>query len=153
SRLTDSKFNGPTKIDGPAGELLGKLVADQRKDKTLVGLAAMVMVDGQIEAAAADGERKLGSGVSVAIADQCDLGGIGKSVQATMIARLVESGQMRWTDTIGEIFPDASIHDDWKPVTLWQLLTDTAGAPRDFSLLVKLQRPALGAECTQARRG
>jgi CubicO group peptidase (beta-lactamase class C family) len=69
-----------------------------------------------------------------------------------MIARLIESGQMQWTTTIGEIFPEASIHEDWKPVTLRQLLTDTAGAPRSFPEEVLLQRPPLGPACTQARR-
>ena len=115
---------------GPAGDSLARLITDLRKEKNLVGLAAMVMVDGQVEAAAADGERKKGSGVPLEIGDRWHLGGITKSITATMIARLVESGQMQWSDTIGEIFPEASIHEDWKPVTLRQLLTDTAGAPR-----------------------
>ena len=69
-----------------------------------------------------------------------------------MIARLIESGQMQWTDTVGEIFPEASVHEDWKPVTLRQLLTDTAGAPANFPNEVRRQRPPLGPECTQARR-
>ena len=69
-----------------------------------------------------------------------------------MIARLIESGQMQWSDTVGEIFPEASVHEDWKPVTLRQLLTDTAGAPANFPKDVWHQRPPLGPECTQARR-
>jgi hypothetical protein len=69
-----------------------------------------------------------------------------------MIARLVESGQMQWTDTIGEIFPEASVHEDWKPVTLRQLLTDTAGAPASFPKEVSGKRPPLGSERTQARQ-
>ncbi len=64
----------------------------------------MVTVDGQVEAAAADGERKKGSGVPLEISDRWHLGGITKSITATMIARLVESGQMHWSDTIGEDF-------------------------------------------------
>ena len=103
-------------------------------------------------ASAADGERKKGSGVWLEIGDRWHLGGITKSITATMIARLVESGQMQWSDTIGEFFPEASIHEDWKPVTLKQLLTDTAGAPANFPKEVWLQRPPLGPECTQARR-
>ena len=63
----------------------------------------MVMVDGQVEAAAADGERKKGSGVPLEIGDRWHLGGITKSITATMIARLIESGQMKWTDTVGEM--------------------------------------------------
>jgi CubicO group peptidase (beta-lactamase class C family) len=59
---------------------------------------------------------------------------------------------MQWTDTVGLIFPEASVHEDWKQVTLQQLLTDTAGAPRSFPIEVRRQQPPLGPECTQARR-
>jgi CubicO group peptidase (beta-lactamase class C family) len=152
SGLFESIYHGPAQIEGPASAPLGKLVTDLRKEKNLVGLAAMVTVDGQVKAAAADGERKLGSGVPLEISDQWHLGGITKSITATMIARLVESGQMHWTDTIGEIFPDPQVHDDWKPVTLIELLTDTAGAPANFSLAVRFQWPAPGPLCTQARK-
>ena len=153
SGLFDSNYNGPAKIDGPAGAWLGKLITDERKEKNLVGLAAMVTVDGQLEAAAAQGERKQGSGVPLEVGDQWHLGGITKSITATMIARLVESGQMQWSDTVGKCFPDAAIHDDWKPVTLMQLLTDTAVAPANFPLEVRYQWPATDPECTQAQTG
>jgi CubicO group peptidase (beta-lactamase class C family) len=110
----------------------------------------MVTVDGQVVASAADGERKRGSGVPIELGDRWHLGSITKSITATMIARLIESGRMKWTDTIGERFPDASIHEDWKPVTLKQLLTHTSGAPANFSFSVRLSRPALGPECTNS---
>lgn len=135
-----------------AGASLANLMTEHRKEKKLVGLAATVIVDGQVVATAADGKRMSGSGVPIEIDDRWHLGSITKSITATMIARLVESGKMQWTDTVGERFPDASIHEDWKPVTLHQLLTHTSGAPANFSFLVMLQRPALGPECTQARR-
>jgi CubicO group peptidase (beta-lactamase class C family) len=120
--------------DGPASASLTGLITDLCKENKLVGLGAMVMVDGQVVASAAHGERKKGSGVRLEIGDRWHLGSITKSITATMIARLVESGQMKWTDTVGERFSDASIHEDWKPVTLRQLLTHTSGAPANFSL-------------------
>jgi CubicO group peptidase (beta-lactamase class C family) len=128
------------------------LIADLRKEKELVGLAAMVTVDGEAVASAVDGKRKKGSGVRLEIGDRWHLGSITKSITSTMIARLVESGRMQWSDSIGEAFPDAAIHEDWKPVTLKELLTHTAGAPANFSIWVALQRPAHGPECTRARR-
>jgi CubicO group peptidase (beta-lactamase class C family) len=152
SEITDSSYDGPPQSSGPAGDSLAELVTDQRKEKNLVGLAAMVTVDGEVEAAAAHGERKKGSGVPLEIDDRWHLGGITKSITATMIARLIESGRMQWTATVGEIFPEAAVHGDWKPVTLRQLLTATAGAPPNFPNDVLRQRPALGPECTQARR-
>ncbi len=147
-----SSYEGAPRSDGPAGASLTDLVTDLRQEHKLVGLAAMVMVDGKVVASAAHGERKKGSGVSLELGDRWHLGSISKSITATMIARLVETGQMQWTDTVGERFPDAAIHEDWKPVTLQQLLTHTSGAPANFSLGVRLKKPALGPECTRERR-
>lgn len=135
-----------------ADQRLSELVTSLRKEKKLVGLAAMVMVDGKVVASAVDGERKKGSGVRLDIGDRWHLGSITKSITATMIARLIASDRMHWTDTVGESFPDASLHEEWKAVTLQQLLTHTAGAPANFSFLVMLKQPAPGPECTRERR-
>jgi CubicO group peptidase (beta-lactamase class C family) len=148
----DTSYDGPPRSSGPRGDALARLIVDQRKEKNLVGLAAMIMVDGKVEATAAQGQRKIGSGVSLELTDEWHLGGITKSMTATMMARLVESGRMKWSDTVGQMFPDASIHEDWKTVTLRQLLTDTAGAPKNFPKPVWYKHPPLGPECTEARR-
>lgn len=148
----DSRDHEAPRSDGPASAPLAKLVTDLRTEHKLVGLAAMVMVDGNVVASAAQGERKKGSGVPIELGDRWHLGSITKSITATMLARLVESGQLRWTDTIGERFPDGSIHKDWKPVTLQQLLTHTSGAPANFSFGVRLSGLGVGPECTRERR-
>ena len=150
--LFHSSYDGTAKSDGPSGDWLAGVIADLRKENKLVGLGAMVMVDGRVMATAAHGERKIRSGVPIELGDRWHLGSITKSITATMIARLVESGQMKWTDTIGQRFPDAAIHQDWRPVTLQQLLTHTAGAPANFSHWVSLKQPELGPECTKERR-
>lgn len=137
---------------GPGGDALAELITELRNEKKLVGLAAMVMVDGNVEAAAAFGERKTNSDRRLEISDRWHLGGVTKSMTATMIARLIESGQMKWTDTVGDYFPNTSMHNDWKPVTLHQLLTDTAGAPANFSRQVSFTNPEIGTESTRARR-
>jgi CubicO group peptidase (beta-lactamase class C family) len=127
-------------------------ITDLRREKKLVGLAAMVTVDGKVLASAVDGERKWASGVPLEIDDRWHLGGITASITATMIARLIESGQLQWSTTVGECFPDAAIHADWKPVTFQELLTQTSGAPPLFSKEVNSEQPALGPESTRARR-
>ena len=110
------------------------------------------MIDGQLVAIAIDGERKKGSGVSLELGDRWHLGSVTKSITATLVARLVESGQMKWSDSIGERFQGAFIDNDWKQVTLPQLLTHTSGAPANFPLWMMLLQPALGPECTAKRR-
>jgi hypothetical protein len=60
---------------GDAEGLLTDLIPALRKEKELVGLAAMVMVDGQVAACAADGERKKASNVPIQLGDRWHLGG------------------------------------------------------------------------------
>ncbi|MCC6153490.1 MAG: beta-lactamase family protein, partial [Candidatus Hydrogenedentes bacterium] len=131
---------------------LSELVPSLRREHKLVGLAAMVMTGGEVIESAADGERKSGSDVAVTIEDQWHLGSITKSITATMIARLIEAGKMKWDDTVGEILSEASIHEEWKAVTLRQLLTHTSGAPANFPTSVMFKRPKIGADSTAARR-
>ena len=147
-----SNYEGVPQSTGPKGQSLAKPVSDLRKERKLVSLAAMVMVDGKVQATVADGERKVGSDVPVGIDDQWHLGSITKSITATMIARLIESGKMQWSDTVGEVFDDESIHKDWRSASVRQLLTHTAGAQPNFSLGVRLKSPQIGTRCKKARR-
>jgi hypothetical protein len=71
----DSSYDQHPRSSGPAGDSLARLITDLRKEKDLVGLAAMVVVDGKVVASVADGERKKGSGVSLEIGDRWHLGG------------------------------------------------------------------------------
>ncbi|WP_395680124.1 serine hydrolase domain-containing protein [Dokdonella sp.] len=50
-----------------------------------------------------------------------------KWLSAIAIERLVERGQMRWSDTVGEYFPGASA--DKQAITLGQLFSHTSGLP------------------------
>src|SRR5204863_2580593 len=107
ARRFSYSYDGAARSDDPSGDWLAGLVSELRKRKKLVGLAARVMVDGQVVASAANGERKRGSGVPIELGDRWHLGSITKSMTATMIARLIESGQMQWSDSIGGRFTDA----------------------------------------------
>ena len=113
---------------------LARIVTNKRQELGLVGLGAMMMVDGKIIGAAVSGERKYRSGVQITEQDKWHIGSITKSMTATMIARLVEQGDLRWDTTIGDVFTDSGdIAEEWQKVTLSQLLTHRSGARRDFS--------------------
>jgi CubicO group peptidase (beta-lactamase class C family) len=138
--------------DSPAAAIK-KLVPRLRAEHKLIGLGAMLTVDGRQIAAAVDGQRKKGSGVALELGDQWHLGSITKSVTATMIARLVEQGKLKWTTTVAECFgDDFAIHEDWRKVSLVELLTHTSGAPPNLPLLSILVQPPEGAERIAARR-
>lgn len=129
-----------------------QLNTELRREKDLVGLAALVTIDGKVVASAVDGERRTLTGVPLELSDQWHLGGITTSITATMIARLIEAGELDWSTTVGECFPDAALHDDWKNVTFEQLFTHTSGAPPIFSDAVHAKFPPLGPELTRERR-
>jgi CubicO group peptidase (beta-lactamase class C family) len=131
---------------------LGEAVRKLRNASKLVGLAAMMTVDGKVVAAAADGERSKGSGVQLEVSDRWHVGSITKSITATMIARLIERQKLDWGTTIGESFGETTkLHDDWRGVTLEQLLTHTSGAPANFSFSTQFNRPAEGEKRVTAR--
>src|SRR4029077_15544102 len=55
-----------------------------------------------------DGERAAGSGIAVTEDDLWHLGSITKSRTATLIARLIDAGERRWDDTVGEMLGDVA---------------------------------------------
>ena len=66
--------------------------------------------------------------------DPWHLGSCTKAMTATLCARLVERGKLRWTSTLAEVFPEGRDRMDpgWRGVTLRQLLAHRAGAPPDM---------------------
>jgi hypothetical protein len=79
--LIQPNYAGAPRSDGPSGAWLAGLITDLRKENKLVGLAAMVLVDGQVLASAADGERKAGSGVPIELGDRWHVGSVTKSIR------------------------------------------------------------------------
>ncbi len=147
---------GSAATSAPQGETtadsLEELVAQLRSEKELVGLAAMIMVDGKIVDSAVDGERKLGSGIALEIGDRFHIGSVTKSITATMIARLIEQNTLKWDTTVGECLgASTTVHADWRDVTLQQLLTHTSGAPANFPTRYQFNHPPEGDERVRAR--
>jgi CubicO group peptidase (beta-lactamase class C family) len=97
--------------------------------------AALVTSDG-IRFVGAVGVRKRGTEVPVALDDLWHLGSDGKAMTSTLIARLVERGQLKWDVTLAEIFPELApqMNPDFKKVTLLQLLSHHAGLPPNLEL-------------------
>jgi CubicO group peptidase (beta-lactamase class C family) len=85
----------------------------------------------------ATGFRKKDSPERVTVHDLWHLGSCTKSMTATMLARLVERGTLRWDLTIGEVFKDLAasgkMKDAYKPVTIEMLLAHRGGIPSDLS--------------------
>jgi CubicO group peptidase (beta-lactamase class C family) len=61
--------------------------------------------------------------------DRVHLGSCFKAMTATVCARLVEKGRLRWDSTLAEVFPDIAptMHPDFRVVTITDLLSHRSG--------------------------
>ncbi len=116
--------------DGLQPFLEETLVAVREKDH-LPAVAALVQIDGKVAAEAAIGMRALGHPEKVTTDDRWHIGSDTKAFTATLIARLVEQGVMRFDDTLAVSFPAFAEAMDpaYRNITVTQLLSHTAGLP------------------------
>ena len=110
---------------------LEQTLAAVREKDHLPAVAALVQIDGKLAAEAALGVRALGHSEPVTTSDRWHIGSDTKAFTATLIARLVEQGIMRFDDTLADSFPAfaAAMDPAYRNVTVTQLLSHTAGLP------------------------
>ncbi len=115
----------------------------------LPGVVAMVLRSGAVIAQGASGVRSVTTSVPVVIDDRFVLGSCGKSMTATIAARLVARGVIRFETTLTEAFPDLApwIQPAYRGATLESLLAHRAGLPQLPPVPVPLRGdPALERE-------
>ena len=109
------------------------------------GLAAHVWVDG---------ERAIETGVAVRENDIWHLGSITKSMTSMLVARLVDAGEVRWDETIGDILgavaPD--MRDAYRTVTFRHLLCHRSGLPGNLPLADSLRFSREIADAREERK-
>ena len=81
------------------------------------------------------GERKRGSSVAVTEHDRWHIGSCGKSMTATLMARLVERGKLEWDAPVAPLLVahGFEVHPDFAGLTLRHLLTHRSGMAADPS--------------------
>lgn len=101
-----------------------------------------------------DGEREVGSGVALTNGDSWHVGSITKSMTATLVARLVEAGAVRWEDTVGEVLAGTAggMRAEYRSVTFRHLLSHRSGLPGNLPLLDLLQFSRVNADPRQERQ-
>jgi CubicO group peptidase (beta-lactamase class C family) len=107
-----------------------------REKNDVPGIAAAVVTSAGIQFVGAVGVRKRGTDIPVTLDDLWHLGSDTKAMTSTLIARLVERGQLKWDTTMAEVFPDIApqMNVDFQKVTLLQLLSHRAGLPPNLKL-------------------
>ena len=107
-----------------------------RKSQGLPGLGAAIVTDEGVKVLTTTGVRKKGDKTPVTDQDLWHLGSCGKAMTATMIARLVEAGSLKFDQTLGETFPEraGAMGEQMKSITLIDLLSHRSGLPANFNL-------------------
>jgi len=113
------------------------LAAEISEDTGAPGVAILVMADGAVQGEATVGVRAAGHDIPAQNGDLWHLGSITKSMTATLAARLVERGDLRWDLTIEEALGGEieGIDPALAPVTFRELFTHTSGLAPNISLL------------------
>lgn len=98
------------------------------------GIAAAVVRNGEPVAVGVAGVRTRGKGDKIATDDRFHIGSDTKAMTAMLCGILVDEGKLKWSQTLGETFPELrnSMHPQYQTVTMEQLLTNRGGAPHEF---------------------
>jgi CubicO group peptidase (beta-lactamase class C family) len=109
-------------------EIISALEPVWRKHR-VPAIAGGIITSRGLERLGTIGVRKTGIRTAVTTNDLWHLGSETKAMTATLAARLVEQGSLRWNTTVLELFPDLAESFDprMKNVTLQKLLTHRAG--------------------------
>jgi CubicO group peptidase (beta-lactamase class C family) len=113
----------------PVQPLTQVAIEEMRAKANAPALAAAAVSKGRPAQKWATGERVKGSGNAVTGEDLWHLGSITKSMTATLVARCVEQGTVKWDDTIGEVLKDIApdMRAEYQPATFRHLLCHRAG--------------------------
>ncbi len=117
----------PSQTAQAATKDLGPELAALKESLKLPGVAAVVMRDGQVVAEGTAGVRRLGTATLIAIEDRFSIGSCTKRLTSYLVARLVDEGKISLDLTLSQAMPDVPMRDDYKAVTLSQLLSFTGG--------------------------
>jgi CubicO group peptidase (beta-lactamase class C family) len=141
------------RVDEPAqaqerGASLDRTLTPYLERYSLPALAAAVVKDGVIIASGAVGTRRFGQVHPVTINDRFHIGSDTKAMTALVAAMLVEDGKIKWSSTLGEVFPElaTAMAADVPGITLEQLLSHTSGIPSDTEAHDRLVQQSFAQE-------
>jgi CubicO group peptidase (beta-lactamase class C family) len=117
-------------------EVVTRALKPIRQKFNVSAMAVAVVTSDGIIYVGAVGVRKRGTEIPVTLDDLWHLGSDGKAMTSTLIARLVERGQLKWDLTLAEVFSGLApqMNPEFQKVTLLQLLSHRAGLPANLNL-------------------
>jgi CubicO group peptidase (beta-lactamase class C family) len=108
---------------------LADLLEQVREKTGAPAIGAAIVQRGTVTDIAVVGERWVGSGQPVERDDAFHIGSITKSMTATMIGALVQKQLLTWDMTVGDILVGMEMRDEYRDVTVEQLLQHRGGFP------------------------
>ena len=111
--------------------LLTRTLEDARAKHEVPAIAAMVQIDGRLEASGVVGVRATGHPERATIDDLWQIGSDTKAFTATLVMRLASKGVLSLDDTLAQTLPSLAARMDpaYRDVTVAELLSHTAGLP------------------------
>lgn len=129
---------GPAPAFCPAlgDEPVTQAIKPIRQKFNVPAMAVTVVTNDGVKFVGAVGVRKRGTEIPIKLDDLWHLGSDGKAMTSTLIARLVERGQLKWDSTLARVFPELApkMNLEFQNVTLLQLLSHRAGLPANLNL-------------------
>ncbi len=118
-------------IAPPKTQPQDQLVSQVEQVRAQYRVAAMgaSVVRGDVPAAAVAGVRRVDARDPVQRTDAFHLGSDTKAITASVVARLVERGLLRWDETLAEALPDTKMSVGFRSATLEMVLRHVAGLP------------------------
>ncbi|MFO0827357.1 MAG: serine hydrolase domain-containing protein [Phycisphaerales bacterium] len=112
-------------------ENLDELLQPIRKRHDVPGMGVAVLTADRLVGLGVSGVRVRGEDAPIERGDRFHLGSCTKAVTATLAAQLVAEGKLQWDSTVGAVLGPTvpTMRDEWKAVTLDELLHHRSGAP------------------------
>jgi CubicO group peptidase (beta-lactamase class C family) len=117
------------RVRGQTGAVvdLSERLAAIREQFGFPGIAAAAVRGNSIIAEGVAGVRRVGGDEKIAADDRFAMASCTKKMTAAMIARVIDSGKLSFETTLAEALPDVPMRDDYRAVTVMQLLQFSGG--------------------------
>jgi len=131
------------RADEPSVKNITEQLEAIRKEYGLPGIAAAVVRGKDVVAEGVAGVRRLGDDEKITPSDRFLIGSCTKRMTGLAVCRLIDKGRLTFDTTLGETLPDFSMRDEYKPVTIAQLLNFTGGI-QPYTLMSPQRTPIIG---------
>ncbi|MGH8061962.1 MAG: serine hydrolase [Pseudoxanthomonas sp.] len=125
------KQHGPVPVARNQHAALDAIVDEATERYHLPGIAVGVIEDGRVAYTATRGEIAAGSGEPIDTQTLFKIASNSKAMTASVLARLVDTGKLRWDDPVTKYLPAFRMHDPWvtREMQVKDLLVHSSGLP------------------------